>query len=67
MKTKILWYLLFLAVYGSGVLAALSTFPADAECAWCNRIACYNKIVCGSGCVCLKEGGSVVGRCVSLD
>lgn len=67
MKFKILWFLLFCAIYGTGVLAGVAGFATDAECAYCNRIPCYNMRVCGSGCICLKEGGSVVGRCISLN
>lgn len=46
---------------------ALMLLPAPAVCRMCAPFACTVNAVCGSGCVCLKEGMSLEGRCVSWE
>jgi len=40
--------------------------PSKAECAFCYTGDCYSSVICGTGCMCLKEGLDVKGRCYSV-
>ncbi len=52
-----------------GLLVALvlTLPPSEATCRMCSPFPCTVSAACGSGCVCLKEGMSLEGRCVSWE
>lgn len=46
------------------ILAGVAVFRVStARCGMCYSGECYNNIVCGQGCVCLKRGLDVSGYC----
>jgi hypothetical protein len=60
------WIVLLLTI---GLLLGLALSARTSNCAWCPTSKCYNEFGCGisDDCYCLKQGGDIAGRCVSLE
>ena len=55
--------ILAILVLGSALLMGDAVSPPQARCAFCYTGPCYNSMICGQGCTCLKRGMDLQGYC----